>query len=105
MNTVQKDPAALPAEAAPHDTAPCSLIITVESGRVTDILPTGPVEAVVVDLDMIEDEDSFEHRMRKAILPLDPDGRILPRDMNTMIAAIVREYRRPGGCKPALEGA
>jgi hypothetical protein len=79
-----------------QDTGPsCTMIITVESGVVTAILPTGPVEAVVVDLDMIENEDPFENRVRKAVLQLDPDDRIRRDDLNSLIAAMVREYRRP----------
>ncbi len=67
----------------------------VESGVVTSILPTGPMEAVVVDLDMLENEDSFEQRMRKSVLPMLPEGRITADDMPSLITTIVREYRRP----------
>ncbi len=68
----------------------------VESGVVTDILPTGPLEAVVVDLDMLENEDTFEQRMRKSVLPMNPEGRITIEAMPSFITSIVREYRRPG---------
>jgi len=82
---------------APEDApAGCTLIIMVESGVVTDILPTGPMEAVVVDLDMLENEDSFEQRMRKSVLPMTPEGRITIDAMPAIITSIVREYRRPG---------
>ncbi len=74
----------------------CTLVIMVESGVVTNILPTGPLEAVVVDLDMLENEDTFEQRMRKSVLPLLPEGRITLEEMPSFITSIVREYRRPG---------
>ena len=87
-----------------NDGRSCTLIIMVESGVVTDILPTGPVDAVVVDLDMIENGDSFEQRMRKSVLPLAPEGRITLDSMPSLITSIVREYRRPErrrtGCTP-----
>ncbi len=81
--------------ASRHETG-CTLIIMVESGVVTDILPTGPMEAVVVDLDMLENEDSFEQRMRKSVLQMNPEGRITIDAMPSLITSIVREYRRPG---------
>ncbi len=74
----------------------CTLIIMVESGVVTDILPTGPMEAVVVALDMLENADSFEQRMRKSVLQMNPEGRSTIDAMPSLITSIVREYRRPG---------
>jgi hypothetical protein len=73
----------------------CSLIITVESGVVADILPTGPVDVVIVDLDLLENDDSFEQRMRKSVLPMTPESRIAPDDIPTLVTTIVQEYRRP----------
>jgi hypothetical protein len=75
--------------------AGCRLIITVESGVVADILPTEPIKAVIVDLDMIENDDTFEQRLRKAILPMVPDGHIGTSDIPVQIESLVREYRRP----------
>jgi hypothetical protein len=73
----------------------CNVIIAMESGVVADILPTGPIKAVVVDPDMIENDDPYEQRMRKAVLPIAPDGLILTSDMPVLIDSLVREYRRP----------
>jgi len=84
-----------------RDMPPCTLIITVESGVVADILPTGPIEAVIVDLDMLENDDTFEQRMRKSVLPMIPESRILSNDVSTLITTIVQEYRRPGRKRPA----
>jgi hypothetical protein len=77
-----------------------ALIITVESGVVTDILPTGPVEAVIVDLDMLENDDTFEQRMRKSVLPLIPEDRITSHDVSKLVTTIVQEYRRPARKRP-----
>ena len=74
----------------------CTLIIMVESGVVTDILPTGPLEAVIVNLDRIENDDPFEQRMYKSVLPMNPGGQIEADDMPALITAIVREYSRSG---------
>jgi len=92
---------ASPLKAELHrDTSPCILIITVESGVVADILPTGPVEAVIVDLDMLENDDTFEQRMRKSVLPMTPESRILSDDVSSLITTIVQKYRHPSRKRP-----
>jgi hypothetical protein len=44
---------------------------------------------------MIENDDTFEQRLRKAILPMVPDGHIGTSDIPVQIESLVREYRRP----------
>ena len=83
-----------------HD-EPCTLIITVESGVVTDIIPTGSVEAVIVDLDMIENDDNLEQRLLKAVMPLESAAAIRSIDLNRLVACLVSEYRRPAGKRPS----
>lgn len=72
-----------------------AMIIIIESGVVRDILPTGPVEAVVVDLDMIENEDTQEQRLLKAVMSMEANGDIRQDDLTRLAACLVREYRRP----------
>jgi len=96
MNSLTTTLPASSAETAPRrDDERCSLIITVESGVVTDVLPTGSIDVVIVDLDMIENDDTFEQRMRKSVLPMTPESRILSDDISSLIMTIVQEYRRP----------
>lgn len=85
--------AAAPAAAPPAH--PNAMIIIVESGIVRDILPTGPVEAVVIDLDMIEDGDSVEERLLKAVAPIDAAAALRHNDLTRFAACLVKEYRRP----------
>ena len=102
MNSRTTTLLAPPADAAPHrDDGPYSLIITVEGGVVTAILPTGPVNAVIVDLDMLENDDTFEQRIRKSVLPITPDSTISSDDISPLILTIVQEYRRPARRRPA----
>jgi hypothetical protein len=79
---------------------PNAMIIIVESGVVRDILPTGPVEAVVIDLDMIENTDPVEQRLLKAVMPLDAEAALRHGDLMRLAACLVREYRRPGRTEP-----
>jgi hypothetical protein len=72
-----------------------TMIIVVENGVVADILPVGPVEAVIVDLDLIENEDSLEQRVRKAVLPIVSESTITSTDVTRIVIDLVREYRRP----------
>ena len=84
-----------------HDEGANAMIITVENGVVSNILPTGPVEVVVVDLDLIENEDTFEQRMRKSVLPMAPESLIASEDVTALITTIVQEYRRIGRTRTA----
>ena len=107
MNIPTTALATLCASAEPnHSDEPCTLLITIENGVVTDILPTGPVEAVIVDLDMLENDDTFEQRMRKSVLPMTPEGVITSDDVSSLITTIVQEYRRPARKRtaPAPDG-
>lgn len=107
MNIPTTDLATRCASAAPGpDDGPCSVIITVENGVVANILPTGPIEAVIVDLDMLENDDTFEQRMRKSVLPMTPENRILSDDISSLITTIVQEYRCPARTRkaPAPDG-
>lgn len=90
------------ADTTPHrDDEHCSLIITVESGVVTDVLPTGSIKVVIVDLDMIDNEDNLEQRLLKAVVPLESGAAIRSIDLNRIVACLVSEYRRPARKRPS----
>lgn len=102
MNSLTATLPAPSADTAPHrDDDHCSLIITVESGVVTDVLPTGSVEVVIVDLDMIETEDNLEQRLLKAVVPLESGAAIRSIDLNRLVACLVSEYCRPARKRPS----
>ena len=73
----------------------CSLAITVESGMVKDILPTGSIDVIIVDLDMIENENNLEQQLLKAGLQMESGATIRSIDLNRLVACLVSEYRRP----------
>jgi len=71
------------------------LIIKIESGVVADIYFTEPVNVTIVDHDVIEGGESFEGRMKKAVLSMTPDQHVRPEDIKQLVETLVLECRRP----------
>jgi hypothetical protein len=71
------------------------LIIKIESGVVADVYFTEPVNVTIVDHDVIEGGESFEGRMKKAVLSMTPDQHVRPEDIKQMVETLVLECRRP----------
>lgn len=71
------------------------IIIKIESGVVADVYFTEPVKVTIVDHDVIEGGESFEGRMKKAVLSMTPDQRVRPEDVEQMVKSLVLECERP----------
>ena len=71
------------------------IIIKIESGVVDDIYFTEPVSVTIVDHDMIEGGDTYEARMKKAVLYMTPDQRVRHEDLAQLVETLVLECRRP----------
>jgi predicted metal-dependent phosphoesterase TrpH len=71
------------------------LIIKIESGVVADIYVTEPVNVTIVDHDVIEGGETFESRLKKAVLSMTPDQRIRPDEIEQVVKRLVLECRRP----------
>jgi len=78
-----------------------TVIIKIESGVVADIYSTGPVEAIIVDYDMIEGGESLEDRMRKSVLSISPDHSLKPDKIDVAVKSLVLECSRPADQKTA----
>jgi hypothetical protein len=76
-----------------------TVIIKIESGIVADIYSTGPVEAIIVDHDLIEGGETFEARMKKAVLPMISEHRVKPENVDDMVKTLVLECLRPADRK------
>jgi len=72
-----------------------SIIITIESGVVSEIYSSAPLQATIVDYDMIEGGETFERRLKKAVLPLTPGRVVKPEQIESLVRALVLECRRP----------
>ena len=71
------------------------IIIKIESGVVAEVYSSAPVSVTVVDHDVIEGGESYETRMKKAVLSMTPDQRVRPEDIEQMVETLVLECRRP----------
>jgi hypothetical protein len=71
------------------------IIIKIESGIVADVYSTEPVDITIVDHDVIEGGETFEGRMKKAVLSMTPEQRIRPEDIEQMVKTLVLECIRP----------
>jgi hypothetical protein len=72
-----------------------TIIIKIESGVVADIYSTGPLQAIIVDYDMIEGGETFEHRMKKAVLPMTAEQCVKPENIDDVVKTLVLECSRP----------
>lgn len=71
------------------------IIIKIESGIVADVYSTEPVNVTIVDHDVIEGGETFECRMKKAVLSMAPELRVRPEDIEQVVRTLVLECRRP----------
>jgi hypothetical protein len=71
------------------------VIIKIESGVVADVYSTEPVNVTIVDHDVIEGGEPFEARMKKAVLSMTPDQRVMPADVEQIVKNLVLDCRRP----------
>ena len=71
------------------------IIIKIESGVVSEVYFTEPIKVTVVDHDVIEGGETFESRMKKAVISMTPDQRFRPEDIEQMVESLVLECRRP----------
>ena len=72
-----------------------SIIIKIESGVVSEIYSSAPLQATVVDYDMIEGGETFERRLKKAVLSLTAWRLVKPEQIEPLVRTLVLECRRP----------
>lgn len=72
-----------------------TLIIKIESGVIADVYSTDPAHVIVVDYDLIEGDETFEGRMKKAVFAMPPDYCINPEDIEGLVRSLVAECSRP----------
>lgn len=76
-----------------------TIILKIESGIVSDIYASAPVEVIIVDHDVIEGGESFEQRMHKSVSTMLPDNVVAPEGVNALVASLVLECKRPADRK------
>lgn len=72
------------------------IIIKIESGVVADVYSTEPINVTIVDHDVIEGGETFETRMKKAVISMIPEQRVRHDDIEQLVESLVLECKRPG---------
>jgi hypothetical protein len=72
-----------------------SIIIKIESGIVAEIYSSAPLEATIVDYDMIEGGETFEQRVKKAVISMVPEQLVKPEQIDSFTRTLVLKCRRP----------
>jgi lactate dehydrogenase-like 2-hydroxyacid dehydrogenase len=71
------------------------IILKVKSGAVIDAYATGPVQMTVVDVDMMEPEDTEHARMKKTVFALPLDGIICREQVEEFIRSLAMNEPLP----------
>lgn len=71
------------------------IIIKIESGVVSDVYFTEPINVTIVDHDVIEGGEPYEARMKKAVFFMKPEQRFRHEDIEQVVESLVLECRRP----------
>lgn len=72
-----------------------TIIIKIESGVVADVYATSPAQVIVVDYDLIEGDETFESRVRKAVLSMPIDYSVKPEEIAGIVAFLLAACERP----------
>lgn len=81
-----------------------TIILKIESGVVSEIYASMPVEVIVVDHDVIEGGETFAQRMHKSVSTMVPDKGVKSEDINALVTALVLECKRPADRKSPSAG-
>lgn len=72
-----------------------TIVVKIESGVVSEVYASSPIQVIVVDHDVIEGGETFEQRVHKSVSTLYPDRGVRPEDVEALVAALVLECVRP----------
>ncbi len=78
------------------------VIIKIESGVVSEVYSSEPLNLTIVDHDVIEGGETFECRMKKAVLPMTPELRFRPEDTDQVVKTLLLECIRPKDRDPSV---
>lgn len=76
-----------------------TIVVKIESGVVSEVYASDPIQIIVVDHDVIEGGESFEQRVRKSVSTMFPDKGVKPEDIEALVATLVLECKRPADLK------
>ena len=74
------------------------IIIKIESGIVSEVHSSEPLKITVVDHDVIEGGETFDCRMKKAVMSMTSEPGVRPEDIERAVKKIVLDCVRPKDC-------
>jgi hypothetical protein len=81
-----------------------TIVIKIESGVVSEVYASAPVQLIVVDHDVIEGGETFAQRVHKSVSTMAPDRGVKPEDIESLVATLVLECNRPADRKTGAPG-
>ncbi|OGW34781.1 MAG: hypothetical protein A2010_01205 [Nitrospirae bacterium GWD2_57_9] len=81
-----------------------TIVIKIESGIVSEVYASAPIQVIVVDHDVIEGGETFEQRVHKSVSTMEPDKGVRPEDIEALVAGLILECVRPGDRKLMVPG-
>lgn len=76
-----------------------TIVLKIESGVVSEVYASAPIQLIVVDHDVIEGGETFEHRIHKSVSTMFPDKGVKAEDIEALVAKLVLECSRPADRK------
>jgi hypothetical protein len=76
-----------------------TIVLKIESGVVSEIYASDPIQVIVVDHDVIEGGETFEQRVHKSVSTMFPDKGVKSEDIEALVAKLVLECSRPADKK------
>jgi hypothetical protein len=71
------------------------IIIKIDSGIVSEVHSSEPIKVTVVDHDVIEGGETFDCRMRKAVMSMTSEPGVRPEDIDRVVKKLVLDCIRP----------
>lgn len=72
-----------------------SIIIKIESGVVAEIYSSTTLQAIIVDYGMIEGGETFERRLKQAVLSMAPEQIVKPEKIYAFVRSLVLKCPAP----------
>jgi len=74
---------------------PNTIVVKIESGVVSEVYSSSPIQVIIVDHDVIEGGETFEQRVHKSVSTLHPDKHVKVEEIKALVEALVLECSRP----------
>ncbi len=77
-----------------------TIIVKIESGIISEVYASAPIQVIVVDHDVIEGGETFAQRVARSVSTMEPDKAFEPGEIDALVTSLVLECTRPGDRQP-----